>query len=58
MRNSLPLASYNLPFSTKKPGPVLYEGRETWPLVAAAVEVTETVALCDAEPPVPVQVTE
>ena len=50
------MASYSLPFSTKKPGPVLYEGRDTWPLLAA--EVTETVALCEAEPPVPVQVTE
>ena len=51
------MASYSLPFSTKKPGPVLYEGRDTWPLLLAA-EVTETVALCEAEPPVPVQVTE
>ena len=54
MRNSLPLASYSLPFSTKKPGPVLYEGRDTWPLLAT-LDATDTVALCDVEPPLPVQ---
>jgi hypothetical protein len=48
MRNSFPFASYSLPLSTKKPLPVLYDGRDTVPLVP---EETETVALCEADPP-------
>jgi hypothetical protein len=50
-RNSFPFASYSLPSSTKKPLPVLYDGRDTVPPVGAPV-VTATVALCEAEAPV------
>jgi hypothetical protein len=54
MRNGLPLASYSPPLKTKKPSPVLYDGRVTAPPVGA-LAATDTLALCEAEPPLPVQ---